>query len=283
MPNDTGTPSPTPETTLGATPDATPDATPGTAPPAIPVAPRPSVIDAETAANMKAEREARLAQLAESAKLRRNWGRASFLLFLAFSALFAFAAYTMYKMYVLTSSQLNADLAFIFASNALTSTSLLRLIAAMAGSALAFAGLMISFFTHDKQTSLTAAVGGAQGTSQAQSSPDTNVSLSTYSPGIVAIVVGAIVVLGALFARATHDYTGASKIIPIASVVAAQDEKKDISPSGVPAPDATAQGLKKNTSGGSEAQSNKNDASPSGVPAPAQPDPANPPSSEAPK
>ena len=133
-------------------------------------------------------------------------GFATAFLLISFVILFAFVSMTVQSLSEGIKHPGQIDLAFVFAGSDLISTSLLRLVAAMAGSAIAFAGLIISFYTHKNQTTLMA--GATRGPDGAGGGFVPNISLSTYSPGIVAIVVGAMIIGGSLFSKATHEYSG---------------------------------------------------------------------------
>lgn len=98
-----------------------------------------------------------------------------------------------------------ADLTFAFAGMALVNLTLLRLLAILIGAGMVFGGLAVSFFTHEATTRLTAG--------HAEQSLGPKASLATSSPGIAAIVVGAAVILSALFAQGRHAYE-APNLIP---------------------------------------------------------------------
>jgi hypothetical protein len=98
-----------------------------------------------------------------------------------------------------------ADLTFAFAGMALVNLTLLRLLAILIGAGMVFGGLAVSFFTHEATTRLTAG--------HSEQSLGLKASLATSSPGIAAIVVGAAVILSALFAQGRHTYV-APNLIP---------------------------------------------------------------------
>lgn len=97
----------------------------------------------------------------------------------------------------------NDDPGFAFSGISLITLTLLRLLAIFFGAALSFGGLVVSFFTHSQASQLS----GAQG----DAATGIKASLTTSSPGIAAIAVGAIVIIAALFARAEHDYEAPSE------------------------------------------------------------------------
>jgi hypothetical protein len=91
-----------------------------------------------------------------------------------------------------------ADLHFAFAGMALVNLTLLRLLAILIGAGMVFGGLAVSFFTHEATTRFTAG--------RTDQSLGAKASLATSSPGIAAIVVGAAVILSALFSQSKHKY-----------------------------------------------------------------------------
>jgi hypothetical protein len=93
------------------------------------------------------------------------------------------------------------DKAFAYASMTLISLTMLRYLAMLIGAAMVFGGLMVSFFTHSRASKLE--VGGTGGSSSGK------VALATASPGIASIVVGAIVIVAALFSQGHFKYTDA--------------------------------------------------------------------------
>jgi hypothetical protein len=91
------------------------------------------------------------------------------------------------------------DYAFVFSGMSLVGSSSLRLLAMLIGGAIAFAGLAVSFFVHEKKTSFSAnSAGGPENSAK--------LTLATYSPGIVAVVIGALVIIIAVLTKATHTY-----------------------------------------------------------------------------
>jgi hypothetical protein len=91
------------------------------------------------------------------------------------------------------------DYAFVFTGISLVNSSLLRLLAILIGGAIAFVGLAVSFFVHQKTTSMDAnATGGPE--------QNAKFALATNSPGLVAVVIGAIVIIVAVVTKATHTY-----------------------------------------------------------------------------
>lgn len=104
------------------------------------------------------------------------------------------------------------DNAFVFAGLTLITGSLLRLLAILIGGAIAFVGLAVSFFAHQKATSFDANVAREQ-------LGDAKAALATNSPGIVAVVIGALVIIFALLSKGTYTYatgdpTGQGIVLP---------------------------------------------------------------------
>ena len=90
------------------------------------------------------------------------------------------------------------DLAFTYAGISLITLTLIRLLAVFFGASLSFGGLVVSYYTHTHTTHLAGSGGTGESTGKA--------SLSTNSPGIAAILIGALVIIGALFARGEQQY-----------------------------------------------------------------------------
>lgn len=128
--------------------------------------------------------------------------------FLAISmlGLFAFAAYMVWRLVGLVDQSGTKDLGFVFASMGVLSHAVLRLIAMLIGASIAFAGLAVSFYTHSKQTTLTVGTGSVAAT------PLPRASLATYAPGLLGVVVGAAIVVAAIFAVGEHTYDAGTSI-----------------------------------------------------------------------
>jgi hypothetical protein len=91
------------------------------------------------------------------------------------------------------------DHLFQFAGMNLVTGGLLRLLAILIGGTIAFVGLAVSFYAHQKSTSLDAALGHNE-------QQHAKAALVTYSPGIIAIIIGAAVIISAIYARGTYNY-----------------------------------------------------------------------------
>lgn len=128
---------------------------------------------------------------------RRVWVACSGALLLVIFVLLLLVGVALWKIMSLL-EQKTTDLAFIFSGMALVTASLLRLLAILIGGAIAFVGLAVSFFAHQKATSLASDIGHEQVNAKA--------ALATNSPGIVAVVIGACVIIFALLSKGTHSY-----------------------------------------------------------------------------
>ncbi|MFF7056709.1 hypothetical protein ACFY89_08525 [Achromobacter spanius] len=93
-----------------------------------------------------------------------------------------------------------ADPAFVASTLGSSNLILLRIIVVLIGGGISFAGLAVSFFSHESATVVSV------GEAPAVSVP--KVSLVSRSPGTIAVFVGAVVIVCALFARTTAHYKG---------------------------------------------------------------------------
>lgn len=91
------------------------------------------------------------------------------------------------------------DRLFQFAGMNMISHGLLRILAILIGGTIGFAGLAVSFFAHQRAMVLDAAVGLAE-------QHNVKLALAAYSPGIFALLVGAVIINCGVFARAQLDY-----------------------------------------------------------------------------
>jgi hypothetical protein len=171
---------------------------------------------------------------------QRIWVGCSIGLMLMIVALCFIVIFALGKMMLLLEIR-DSDHLFQFAGMNLVSGSLLRLLAILIGGAIAFVGLAVSFFAHQKATSLDASLAKEDLLSA-------RVALATYSPGIIAIVVGAVVIMASIFARGTYNYRPAAvsnqgvqhpaAVDPLPPPMVFQDEReeKDGHPSEALAP-----------------------------------------------
>ncbi len=120
-------------------------------------------------------------------------------LFLILVLLLSFVTYTVAKLVDIMAAKGQEDLAFIFSTIALIDLTLLRLLAILVGAAIAFAGLAVSFFAHEKAI-------GFSGELQQSSSAYAKAALSAYSPGIVGVIIGAVIIVTAVLATIEHSY-----------------------------------------------------------------------------
>lgn len=133
---------------------------------------------------------------------RRIWIGCSVGLMLVIATLCLISAFALGKTMLLLEVE-DRDHLFQFAGMNLITGSLLRLLAILIGGTIAFVGLAVSFFAHQRATSLNL--------SQARDKElTTTAALVTYSPGIVAIVIGAAVIISAVYARGTYNYQPAA-------------------------------------------------------------------------
>lgn len=134
------------------------------------------------------------------------WFGAGSGLFFVLILLLLFVAKTVSTLVEIMSLKGADDLAFIFSSIALIDLTLLRLLAILVGAAIAFAGLAVSFFAHDKATSLSGEI-------HESASAYAKAALSAYSPGIVGVVIGAIIIVTAVLATIEHSYSPPTKTV----------------------------------------------------------------------
>jgi len=137
------------------------------------------------------------------------WIGAGIGLFSTLILLLMFVGLTIYQVVQIISERKGAELSFVFSGLALINMTLLRLLAIFSGAAIAFAGLAVSFFTHDKETTLWASTKldtKDNVTNEVASIIPKAGSLKTYSPGIIAIIVGAIIISIALLHSSKHSY-----------------------------------------------------------------------------
>lgn len=129
------------------------------------------------------------------------WYGAGLGLLLTIAVLLTFTGVSIWRTTTLVAERTTADLSFTFASIGTINLTLLRLIAVLIGAAICFSGLAVSFFAHEKAMTLELGhevlnAGSAKGT------------LATYSPGLVGMLVGMVIVVCALFSKSEHTYQG---------------------------------------------------------------------------
>ena len=126
---------------------------------------------------------------------RKLWIGVGMALGLCGALLVGLVGYTLVRALDVLATDKAGDLSFTFAGLSLVVLTLLRLLAILVGSGLIFGGLVVSFHTHSK---LTEVDGEALNNVKAR--------LATSSPGIVAIVVGALIIITALLSKGLHEY-----------------------------------------------------------------------------
>lgn len=130
---------------------------------------------------------------------KHNWTVAVILLFVTMMVLLFIVWANTSSILTIVSARRDQDPSFVFGGMSLVSLTLIRMLAILIGAAVAFAGLAISFFSHDKATQMAASnskVGGST----------TAATLTAYSPGIVGIAFGAVVIMTALLTKTTHSF-----------------------------------------------------------------------------
>ncbi|MGK7250332.1 hypothetical protein ACSNOU_14755 [Acinetobacter oleivorans] len=112
----------------------------------------------------------------------------------------------------------NKDLVFTFSSIGLVTTILIRLLAVLIGAAISFTGLAISFFAYEKAINFS-------GTLSASETTVAKATLATYSPGIVGMIVGAVIIICAIFAKSNFKYDSPSVITVTQASPATNDNR----------------------------------------------------------
>lgn len=123
-----------------------------------------------------------------------TWTRASAVLGVVGILLCLLVFFTIYQMFAIVASDKH-DTYFVFAGMTLLVGTLLRFLAILIGGGAVFAGLAVSFYTHANETQIE---GDITATAKGK--------LATSSPGIAAIMVGAVVIIAALFAKGEYSY-----------------------------------------------------------------------------
>ena len=143
------------------------------------------------------------------------WIGVAFGLGLSFLLIISFVSFSEWKVINIVSNYKGSDLAFVFTSISLISLTLLRFLAILIGSAVIFGGLAVSFFTHAEATKIT---GG-----NVNLNSFVPATLATHSPGIVAVVLGSIIIIAALYAKSTTTYVApTTKIITMGQQAATE-------------------------------------------------------------
>ena len=93
-----------------------------------------------------------------------------------------------------------SDKIFAFSTIGLIHTTLLRLLAELAGTAIAFSGLAISFYAYSESIKLT-------GNMPLSDGGNSKWTLITSSPGVFSLIIGAIIIACSLFSKGEYSYT----------------------------------------------------------------------------
>lgn len=89
---------------------------------------------------------------------------------------------------------------FLLSGISIVTLTLIRMLAVLLGGAIAFAGLAVSFFTHQQETTVESNL--------SRDEKGAKLTLATYSPGIIAMVIGAAIIVFALYAKTTYSSKG---------------------------------------------------------------------------
>ena len=145
---------------------------------------------------------------------RSSWAVAGTILSLSIVGLFALVGYTLWQTLTWLRVGTAPSEQFVLTAIALTTAGMLRYLAMLIGTALASGGLLVSFLTINQAIGLSAKTGGSVSAISG--------GLKTNSPGVVAITVGAVIVVGALFATTSFTSTmGAPRTTTIPVVATA--------------------------------------------------------------
>lgn len=127
--------------------------------------------------------------------------------------MFGLVGWTQWRVLDVIGSQ-TGDPAFVAASLGLSNVVLLRFLAALIGGAISFAGLAVSFFAHEQATVFK--IGQSENVQLPSAQPSgaivPRLGLTSHSPGIIAIFVGAAIIMSALFATSRSGYKGPTTV-----------------------------------------------------------------------
>ncbi|ROM72448.1 hypothetical protein BK654_26455 [Pseudomonas brassicacearum] len=119
--------------------------------------------------------------------------------------LIGLVATSIYRTTSIIDAKSGDDFAFIFSGLGLINNTLLRLLAMLIGAGIIFGGLAVSFFSSSDSNRISLQALPAAGESF-------KAMVATHTPGIVGIFMGGIIIIAALFARSTHNYTAPERI-----------------------------------------------------------------------
>lgn len=129
------------------------------------------------------------------------WVGAGSALFLTIACLVALVGWTVVSTIEIIGSVGKEDTSFLLSGMSIITLTLLRFLSVLIGGTICFAGIAVSFFASKNANSLNI---GAGGEGDLQQLP--KVALATYSPGLIGVVVGALVIVAALYAKSTHTF-----------------------------------------------------------------------------
>lgn len=107
--------------------------------------------------------------------------------------LFGLVGYSLWQTLAWLQQPQGSSEQYVLNAVALTTLGILRYLAMLIGAALASGGLLVSFMTLTQAIGASAQTGGATGAMAGE--------FKTTSPGVVAIIIGCVIILGALFKR----------------------------------------------------------------------------------
>lgn len=149
---------------------------------------------------------------------QRVWIAVGFGLALCSIGLFGLVGYSLWRTLAWLQHSHSPSEAYVLNAFALTTLALLRYLAMLIGAALASGGLLVSFLTLNHVIDVSANSGGPV--------PTFTSGLKTTSPGVAAVVIGAIIMISALFSRVelqlssalSQPSTAQSSLLPMPSV-----------------------------------------------------------------
>jgi hypothetical protein len=136
----------------------------------------------------------------ESAWQAGMWKGVGIALGIAGLLLIGLVATSIFRTTSIIDANSGQDLAFTFSGLGLINNTLLRLLAMLIGAGIIFGGLAVSFFSSSDSNRISLQALPAAGESF-------KAMVATHTPGIVGIFMGGIIIVAALFARSTHDYS----------------------------------------------------------------------------
>lgn len=129
------------------------------------------------------------------------WRGALLILTIVLLILLAVVWHVSYEILNIISGVKLQDNAFVLSGISLVSMTQIRMVAILGGIAISAIGLAVSFYTHDRETSVS-------GRSSDITDPNLKWTLATYSPGIVGVIAGTIIIMTAVIKTTTQNYQG---------------------------------------------------------------------------